>query len=69
MLFRKNVSKFCAYCVHCGQAGNDQMLCAKRGFVSPEDHCWRFRYDPLKRTPSRYKAKDMTQFKEEDFSL
>ena len=34
MLFRKNVAKFCAYCIHAGQAGEDQMLCSKKGFVS-----------------------------------
>ncbi len=69
MLFRKNVAKFCSYCAHAGQTQNGQMLCAKRGFVSPEGKCWRFRYDPLKRTPSRYRAKDFSKFKEEDFSL
>ena len=69
MLFRKNVAKFCAYCVHAGKLPNGQMLCAKKGFV-PEDHkCWRFRYDPLKRTPSRYQAKDFSKFEDEDFSL
>lgn len=69
MLFRKNVAKFCSYCVHAGQASNGQMLCAKKGFVSPDHKCFRFRYDPLKRTPARYKAKDFSQFSEEDFRL
>lgn len=69
MLFRKNVAKFCSYCTHAGTSGNGQMLCSKKGFVSPDGKCWRFRYDPLKRIPSRYKSKDFRQFKEEDFSL
>lgn len=69
MLFRKNVAKFCSYCVHAGQSGNGTMLCSKRGFVSPDAKCWRFKYDPLKRTPARYKAKDFSKFKDEDFSL
>lgn len=69
MLFRKNVAKFCAYCKHSGQASNGQMLCKKKGFVNTDDKCWRFRYDPLKRTPSRYQAKDFSQFDDRDFSL
>ncbi|MBR4701723.1 MAG: hypothetical protein IKP19_08545 [Oscillospiraceae bacterium] len=69
MLFRKNVAKFCAYCVHAGQANNGQMLCRKKGFVNSDSKCWRFRYDPLKRTPSRYQAKDFSQFDDRDFSL
>ena len=69
MLFRKNVAKFCAYCKHAGQAANGQMICKKKGFVNSDDKCWRFRYDPLKRTPSRYQAKDFSQFDDRDFSL
>ena len=69
MLFRKNVAKFCSYCKHAGQTDNGQMVCAKKGFVAADSECWRFRYDPLKRTPVRYKAKDFSQFREEDFRL
>ena len=69
MLFRKNVAKFCSYCAHAGQTAGEQLLCTKKGFTSPDKHCWRFRYDPLKRTPARYQAKDFTKFREEDFKL
>lgn len=69
MLFRKNVAKFCSYCVYAGQSGDGRMICSKKGFVSPDGKCRRFKYDPLKRTPARYKAKDFTQFREDDFSL
>ena len=69
MLFRKNVAKFCSYCVHAGQTNGEQMLCAKKGFTSPDGRCWRFRYDPLKREPARYKTKDFSKFSEEDFKL
>ena len=69
MLFRKDIEKRCALCVHAGQAGNGDMLCAKKGFVSSEGSCWRFRYDPLKRTPGRYETKDFSKFEEKDFSL
>ena len=69
MLFRKNVEQVCSHCVHAGQACGDKMLCAKRGFVASDGNCRRFRYDPLKRIPSRYQAKDFSQFSEEDFKL
>jgi hypothetical protein len=69
MLFRKKMAKFCGYCKHAGQAADGEMLCKKRGFVPAESKCWHFRYDPLKRTPSRYQTKDFSQFSEEDFSL
>ena len=69
MLFRKNVERVCSLCVHAGQTCGEQMLCAKRGFVSPDGSCRRFRYDPLKRTPKKQKAKDFTAFTEEDFRL
>ena len=69
MLFRKNVVKKCAYCVHAGQANDGKLLCPKRGFVSADGSCRRFRYDPLKRTPQKQKAKNFTAFTEEDFRL
>lgn len=69
MLFRKNVAKFCAYCVHAGQTGSGRMLCSKRGFVNSDHKCFRFRYDPLKRSPSRLNTKDFSKFDEADFSL
>ena len=69
MLFRKNVAKFCSSCVHAGQTNGEQLLCAKKGFTRPDGKCWRFRYDPLKREPARYKTKDFTKFREEDFKL
>ena len=69
MLFRKKMAKFCGYCKYAGQAADGQMLCRKKGFVPAESKCWHFKYDPLKRTPSRYQAKDFSQFDAEDVSL
>lgn len=69
MLFRKTIVKNCAYCAHAGQASDGKLLCTKRGFVSANGSCRRFRYDPLKRTPKKLKAKDFTAFTEEDFRL
>lgn len=69
MLFRKDIEKNCAFCVRSGQSGSGKLICPKRGFVAPDYHCWRFRYDPLKRNPGHSAAKDFSQFSEEDFSL
>ena len=67
MLFRKNVAKFCSYCKHAGQTDHDQMLCTKKGFVSPDGKCWRFRYDPLKRVPRR-KPDALDELKDLEFA-
>ena len=69
MLFRKNVARFCAYCVHAGKVNEEQVLCPKKGFVSAQDSCPRFRYDPLKRTPPRFSSKDFSKYDTDDFSL
>lgn len=69
MLFRKKVEKACAYCAHAGQASGEHMICVRKGFVPVDGSCRWFRYDPLKRKPSRMQAKDFSRFDEEDFSL
>ena len=69
MLYRKNVAKYCAYCTHAGVVDGKVMLCKRKGFVPCSYHCYRFRYDPLKRTPPRITAKDFSKFDEQDFSL
>ena len=69
MLFRKKIEGCCAYCVHAGQVSEENMLCKHKGFVTPDFHCRRFRYDPLKRKPVRAPAKDFSQFDDKDFSL
>jgi hypothetical protein len=69
MLFRKDIDRSCEYCAHAGHAGEDRMICAKHGIVSPTDQCRGFTYDPLKRTPSRPKAPDFAALEERDFSL
>lgn len=69
MLYRKNIKPLCAYCIRAGQVDDVKMICPKRGIVSAEGNCRRFRYDPLKRVPSRPKPKTMDEFKPEDFQL
>ena len=52
---KKNVPETERLCRFCEWAsalhGEDQMLCRKRGVVSPLYVCRAFRYDPLKRDP------------------
>lgn len=69
MLFRKNIDKFCAYCAFSGKVDDRTVLCRKQGFVASCHRCRRFKYDPLKRIPTRMKAQDFSKYRDEDFSL
>lgn len=69
MLFRKNIEKSCSYCVHAGKIDDETYLCTKNGFVSACNHCRKFKYDPLKRTPTRMKPQDFKAYDDVDFSL
>lgn len=69
MLFRKKIERRCAYCVYGGQVDEDWMVCRRKGPVSPSSSCRGFRYDPLKRIPSRTKPKAASRFRPEDFQL
>ena len=69
MLFRKKIERSCSYCAHGAKLEDGTILCTKKGLVSEEDHCFRFRYDPCKRIPVKAKALDFKKYNEEDFSL
>lgn len=69
MLFRKRISKTCQYCTNGVQTGEAQVICKKKGLVSGDSACRRFRYDPLKRVPPRRKAVDFSKYDSQDFSL
>lgn len=69
MLFRKKIEKFCSYCAHAGKIDDSTYLCSKKGVVSFCNHCRKFKYDPLKRVPTRIKPKDFSQYDNIDFSL
>ena len=69
MLFRKKIEKSCTYCRYGTMLDEDLFLCVKRGVVMSGKKCRKFRYDPLKRVPSRAKAPDFTKYDKEDFSL
>ena len=48
------LTKCCAYCERATLlAGDDYVLCEKKGVVSPTHLCRRFSYDPMKRIPKR----------------
>lgn len=69
MLFRKKMEQSCDYCIHGTPMADGQMLCTKRGVVTGETACRRFRYDPFKRIPPKPRPLDFQKYQEEDFSL
>jgi hypothetical protein len=69
MLFRKKITRSCLYCQHATKLNDEQILCAKKGVVSCENACRKFKYDPCKRVPVKAKAMDFSQYSPEDFKL
>ena len=69
MLFRKRIPKDCSYCKHAAKFNNDNFLCAKKGIISGNKPCRKFKYDPCKRIPPKPKAVDFQQYESDDFSL
>lgn len=68
-LFQKKIEPRCIYCQR-GRALNDeQIVCDKKGVMSPGSHCRAFRYDPLKRVPPRPAKMEFGNLKDEDFVL
>lgn len=68
-IFRKDLEPMCIYCTHGKPLSQMEVACAKRGVQSPTNHCRKFRYDPLKRTPPRPVKADFSQFTADDFKL
>lgn len=69
-LFRKKQEPACRYCAHALSVTDEKIVCGKRKkYRLPEDKCFRFRYDPLKRVPLKAKAVDFSKYEEYDFSL
>lgn len=69
MLFRKRIPRSCQYCVHSAALDKDSLLCTKRGIVSVDYQCRKFRYAPCKRIPVKVKAPNFAQYDQDDFSL
>lgn len=69
-LFRKKQEPACRYCSYALAVNEKNITCTKRKkYMEPDDRCFRFRYDPLKRTPSKAKAVDFSKYEEYDYSL
>ena len=69
MLFRKKIQRSCDYCSYGTKLNCDQILCMRRGIVTPEQACRKFKYDPCKRAPPKQKAANFEKYNDEDFSL
>lgn len=69
MLFRKKIERSCAYCALGTQLADQTILCSKKGIVDASRPCRKFRYDPTRRIPGRFKPLDFTKYDNEDFSL
>ena len=68
-LFRKNMEKRCAYCVHGVTISDTEVACARKGIVGAGGHCFRFAYDPLRRVPARPAPLENGKYSAEDFKL
>lgn len=69
MLFRKKIERSCSYCAFGARLEDGAIICSKKGLMTEESSCRRFRYDPCKRMPFKAKAMDFSKFKDSDFSL
>lgn len=69
MLFRKKMDPRCAYCAKGRTLDEEQVICVKKGIVSPSDHCSAFTYDPLRRVPPRPVKLAADKLKKEDFEV
>lgn len=69
MLFRKEIEPYCSYCARGARLNENEIMCIRRGIVTPGYHCPAFRYEPLKRVPPRPPKLDLAILENEDFSL
>lgn len=69
MLFRKKIQRSCNYCCNGTRLNDGTVLCMRRGIVSQDNSCRKFKYDPCKRVPPKSKAPDFSKYDNEDFSL
>ena len=67
-LYGKGISLACAYCAK-GTESIDKksIFCEKKGIVSANYHCRRFKYDPLRRVPKI--PPELEKFTAKDFSI
>lgn len=69
-LFRKKVDQMCQHCIHAIPFSEERVTCMKKKkFRELDSKCIHFKYDPLKRVPSKAKALDFSKYEEYDYSL
>ena len=68
-LFRKNIEPRCAYCRRGTRIRDGHVACVKRGVVAEGDKCPAFRYDPMRRVPSRPAELNTSKLSPEDFQV
>lgn len=69
MLFLKKIEPSCSYCDSGSRISDTEVACLRRGIVSAQGSCRKFKYDPLKREPPHTENLDAGKFTQEDFSL
>ena len=69
MLFQNAIEPRCTYCKRGRPLEDGQVICPKRGVVSPGYSCKHFDYDPLKRVPPRPAGPILPTGDAEDFTL
>lgn len=67
--FRKDIEPRCAYCEFGSTVNDTQVVCPRKGIMDSAAHCFRFRYDPLRRVPPRPASLDTKALSAEDFSI
>lgn len=67
-LLGKDLEPKCEYCVYGRPTPDGQnILCVYCGVPSPDYHCKKYKYDPLKREPQ--KPARLGEFSEDEFKL
>lgn len=69
MLFNKKIEPSCSYCAKGVRLDDEQVACKRCGIVSSGSQCSRFKYDPLKRMPSKPVSLNTDRYSEQDFVL
>ena len=63
-----NIEPKCEYCKHGSMSADGKnILCPKKGVLTPDFFCKKFCYDPIKRKPR--KGPELPEFSPEDFSI
>lgn len=66
-LFGNNIEPRCEYCFYLNSEKNSNAFCQKSHRAPKDEQCKRFKYDPLKRTPTILPS--LPKYSREDFSL